>query len=253
MRSCTRILAVAIVVAPTAPAFVVPARRATLVPPSRLYARKSEQDRNIQLLQQEIDAAIRQREALRQDLEEEIRSFSERYQKVNANLQNADSRLEEETRSFQKQLVKEKQIIDDMDETIVEKTQQLETIKASSGFLQEAFGAIEGLQGALAPVAALSVVALVGESILRDRKRALQEEKERERRRRLQEAEATQQLDEPPLPGYAKAVRDQIFLMCANVKVMPYFSLLNMLRCAKVACDWGHWTGVIYNDVSSWS
>lgn len=225
MRSCTRILAVAIVVAPTAPAFVVPARRGgiTWIPQQqrhnngvrRFMAGKQQQDeKNIQALQQEIDAAIRQREELRQELEEEIRSFSERYQSVNANLQNADARLEEETRSFQKQLSQEKQIIDGMDQVIVEKTLQLESIK-EGGFLQEAFGAIEGLQGTLAPVAALSVVALVGESILRDRKRTLQEERDRERRRRLAEAEARQQLDEQaPLPAFAKAVRSYSNIFC---------------------------------------
>lgn len=231
MRSYTNLLAVAVVVAPTAPAFVVPhfhgrRRTITTIPPEpqnrafhtvRYMAgnkrSRQEQERNIEQLQQEIDAAIRQREEFRQELEEAIRSFSETYESVNRNLQNADSRLEEETRSFQKQLENEKQIIDGMDEIIVEKMEQLKSIKASGGFLQEAFGALEGLQGALVPpVAALSVVALVGESVLRERKRALETEREIERLKHLVEAGARQQklAEQSPLPGYAKAVRDSI-------------------------------------------
>ena len=222
MRSCSRILAAVIIVAPAAPAFVVPQfreRRAVTIPPTVLMpsrrashgilmAKRNGQDENIEKLQSEIDAAIRQREELRQELEDEIRSFSERYESVNRNLQSADSRLEEETRSFQNQLLNEKKVIDGMDETIEEKTQQLETLKASGGFLQETFKALNGIQGALAPVAALSVVALVGESVLRERKRALEEEKARIRRQRLAEAEARQQVSDAPLPGYAIAVRD---------------------------------------------
>jgi DNA repair exonuclease SbcCD ATPase subunit len=223
MRSCTRIITAAIIVAPGTPAFVLPQfrgrRAATHIPqflPSPRSSRsiverakRNSQDESIEKLQNEIDAAIRQREELRQDLEEEIRSFSERYESVNRNLQNADSRLEEETRSFQKQLLSEKKIIDGMDETIVEKTKQLESIKASGGFFQEAFGALEGLQGALAPVAALSVVALVGESVLRERKKELQQEKDRIRKQRLAEAAARQQPPDEQLPGYAQAVSKQ--------------------------------------------
>jgi DNA repair exonuclease SbcCD ATPase subunit len=222
MKSFIRILAIAIIVSPVAPAFLVPhqfrGRRAVTIPPLRmpsrrashsiLAAKKSRQDEDIENLQNEIDAAIRQREQLRQELEEEIRTFSDRYESINRNLQSADSRLEEETRSFQKQLMNEKKIIDGMEEVIVEKTQQLEAIKASGGFLQQAFTALNGLGGALAPVAALSVVALVGESVLRDRKRALEEERARIRRQRQAEAEARQQVSDAPLPGYAKAVRD---------------------------------------------
>lgn len=224
MKSFIRILAISIIVAPVAPAFLVPhqfrGRRAVTIPPSRmpsrrashgiLAAKKSRQDEDIENLQNEIDAAIRQREQLRQELEEEIRTFSDRYESVNRNLQSADSRLEEETRSFQKQLMNEKKIIDGMEEVIMEKTQQLEAIKvkASGGFLQKAFTALNGLGGALAPVAALSVVALVGESVLRDRKRALEEERARIRRQRQAEEEARQQVSDAPLPGYAKAVRD---------------------------------------------
>jgi DNA repair exonuclease SbcCD ATPase subunit len=132
-------------------------------------------DETIEQLQQEIEAALEEREKLRQELQEEVREFQRQFDEVKNDLRDVDSRLDEQIKTFKQTFEAEKKSLETKDANIVKKMERLETVKAGG------VGGGVGLFGdapLLAPLAALSAVAFFArrESILKRREEKARQE-----------------------------------------------------------------------------
>lgn len=178
MRICGFLYAIAI--APfAATAFVVPPSPLQTPSPRRTTRLMADiSDETIEQLQLEIEAALEEREKLRKELQDEVREFQRQFDEVKSDLRNVDSRLDEQIKTFRQTFETEKKTLETKDANIVKKMERLETFKAGGGAAAPVGGFLGGAP--LAPVAALSVAALVArrEKVLKDKREQAKKEAE---------------------------------------------------------------------------
>ena len=202
MRACSFLSVIVIAPIGATSAFVLPITRRLPPSPQTPTRRRMAFDNNaetIEQLQQEIEAALEEREKLRQELQEEVREFQRQFDEVKSDLQDVDSRLDEQIKTFKQTFDTEKKSLEAKDANIVKRMERLETVKAGG---VGAGGLFDGAP--LASVAALSVAAT---GFVARRESILKEKREMAR----QEAAAKAKRIQPPSPAL---VTVRLFIIC---------------------------------------